>query len=193
MSSVLVIAAHPDLARSRVNRAFLVHARRVADRGVAVRDLYALYPDFLVDVEAEQQALVAARTVVWLHPIQWYAMPALMKLWMDEVLAHGWAYGPGGHMLHGKRLLLAVSTGSPEEAYRPGGTHDRPFDDYLPLYRQTAALTGMRFLTPRVLHAAHRVEAAEVERQASAFAAHLATLAESDAHEHARAHAPPSA
>ena len=42
----------------------------------------------------EQAALADAELIVWQHPIQWYSMPALMKLWVDEVLAFGWAYGP---------------------------------------------------------------------------------------------------
>jgi glutathione-regulated potassium-efflux system ancillary protein KefF len=27
--------------------------------------------------------------------MQWYSTP-LLKLWMDKVLSHGWAYGHGG-------------------------------------------------------------------------------------------------
>jgi len=80
MADVLVLLAHPDLARSRVNRALAAQARLLPSDMVEVRDIYALYPDYVVDVEAEQAALAAARTVVWLHPIQWYSMPALMKL-----------------------------------------------------------------------------------------------------------------
>ena len=26
----------------------------------------------------------------------WYSSPPLLKLWFDEVLTFGWAYGPGG-------------------------------------------------------------------------------------------------
>lgn len=177
MTAVLVIAAHPDLARSRVNRAFLEAAQAVSHRGVEVRDLYALYPDYLIDVPAEQHALVAARTVVWLHPVHWYAMPSLMKLWLDDVFTHGWAYGHEGHALHGKQLLLALSTGGTEAAYAPGGTHHRPFEDFLPPYRQTAALCGMDFLEPLVVHGAHRIDDATLEARARAFAVRLATLA----------------
>ncbi len=71
-------------------------SQRAAWPGVEVRDLYALYPDYLIDVAAEQAALAPARLVVWQHPIHWYGMPPLMKLWLDEVFAFGWAYGPGG-------------------------------------------------------------------------------------------------
>ena len=170
MSAVLVIAAHPDLARSRVTRARLAAALEAAPAGVAVRDL-------LVDVPAEQAALAAAHTVVWLHPVQWYAMPALMKLWLDDVFTHGWAYGREGRALHGKRLLLAVSTGGTEAAYRPEGTHGHPFEAFLPPVRQTAALCGLEFLPPRVLHGAHRVDDAALAREAASFGEQLRALA----------------
>ena len=104
MADVLVLVAHPDIARSRVNRALAAQARLLPDEQVQVRDLYALYPDYVIDIEAEQAALAAARTVVWVHPVQWYSMPALMKLWVDDVLAFHWAYGPGGRGLAGKCL-----------------------------------------------------------------------------------------
>ena len=177
MADVLVLLAHPDLARSRVNRALAAQARLLPREAVEVRDVYALYPDYLIDVEAEQAALAAARTVVWLHPIQWYSMPALMKLWVDEVLALRWAYGPGGRALAGKCLWLAASTGGTEASYQDAGSNGQPFERFLPVYRQTAELVGMRFLEPLVFHGAHRADARAVHDHAHAFAQRLLALA----------------
>ena len=64
--------------------------------GVEVRSLYDRYPDFDIDAAAEQAALDARRLVVWLHPLYWYGVPALLKHWFDTVLVKGWAYGEGG-------------------------------------------------------------------------------------------------
>ena len=177
MADVLVLVAHPDIARSRVNRALVAQARLLPSGTVQVRDLYALYPDYLIDVEAEQAALAAARTVVWVHPIQWYSMPALMKLWLDDVLAFRWAYGPGGRALAGKCLWLVVSTGGLEVSYQQASGQEHPFDRFLPVYRQTAEMVGMRFLEPMVFHGAHRAEAHQVHAHAHAFAQRLLALA----------------
>jgi glutathione-regulated potassium-efflux system ancillary protein KefF len=177
MADVLVLVAHPDIARSRVNRALAAQARLLPPEAVEVRDLYALYPDYLIDVEAEQAALAAARSVVWVHPVQWYAMPALMKLWLDDVFAFRWAYGPGGRALAGKCLWLVVSTGGAEIAYRHGAGAEPAFERFLPAYRQTAEMAGMRFLDPLVFHGAHRAEAHEVHAHAHAFAQRLLALA----------------
>jgi glutathione-regulated potassium-efflux system ancillary protein KefF len=169
MSHILVIGAHPDLAHSHVNQALAEGLRRAALRDVHYRDLYALYPDYLVDVAAEQAALAPAQLVVWQHPVQWYSMPALMKLWVDEVLSFRWAYGPGGHALKGKDLWLVATTGGSEDSYRPDRYNRYFFDAFLPPYDQTAALCGMRFLPPLVLHGAHRADAAAIDAHVTTF------------------------
>lgn len=170
---IVVLAAHPEMHQSHATRALMDAAAKV--EGVEVRDLYARYPDFLVDTAAEQRALEAAALVVWLHPIHWYHMPPLMALWRDEVLAFGWAYGPGGVALQGKDLWLAASTGGSSEAYSTRGHNRYYFDAFLPAYEQTAALCGMRFLPPLVLHGAHRASAAEVAAHAEVFRERLAS------------------
>jgi len=171
VARIVVLCAHPHLEHSRVTRTL---ARAVA--GVAqteVRDLYALYPDYLIDVAAEQAALADAALIVWLHPAHWYGMTPLLKLWADEVLSFGWAYGPGGNALRDKDLWLVTSTGGSAEAYRPDGLNRYFFDAFLPPYEQTSQLVGMRFLPPLVLHGAHRASEAEVQAHAQTFASRL--------------------
>jgi glutathione-regulated potassium-efflux system ancillary protein KefF len=173
MAEVLVIAAHPQLEHSRVTRAVLRALSQAPSPRVAVRSLYQLYPDYLIDIAAEQQALQDAQLVVWLHPVHWYSMPPLMKLWLDEAFAFGWAYGPGGQALRGKDLWLAASTGGPEASYRPDGYNRYFFDAFLYPYEQTAALVGMRWLPPLVLHGAHRASDAELAAHADLFVQRL--------------------
>jgi glutathione-regulated potassium-efflux system ancillary protein KefF len=171
MADIAVIAAHPQLEHSRITRAL---AQAADAARVDWRDIYRLYPDYVIDVPAEQQALAEARLVVWLHPIHWYSMPALMKLWLDEVFSFGWAYGPGGSALRGKDLWLATSTGGSESSYRPDGHNRHFFDAFMHPYEQTAALAGMRWLPPLVLHGAHRVDAPALQAHAAVFAERLA-------------------
>ena len=149
---IYVLAAHPHWRDSRVNRRLLAAARSVP--GVEVNDLYGSYPDFSIDIETEQARLARASLVVLLHPIQWYSMPALQKLWIDEVLSYGWAYGGGGTALQGKDCWLVATTGGPERSYHPQSYNRYFFDAFLPPYEQTAALCGMRFLPPLLLHGA---------------------------------------
>lgn len=168
MAEILIIAAHPQIDHSRITRR-LVGTAATAPGRVAVHDLYARYPDYFIDVAAEQAALRDARLVVWLHPVQWYAMPPLMKLWLDEVYSFGWAYGPGGNALRGKDLWLVASTGGAARSYRPDGYNRYFFDAFLHPYEQTAALVGMRWLPPLVLHGAHHVDDATLDAHAALF------------------------
>ena len=148
-------------------------AARLDPARVNVRDLYALYPDYFIDVKTEQAALQQAQLVVWLHPVHWYSMPPLMKLWLDEVFSFGWAYGPGGRALVGKDLWLAASTGGPQSSYRPDGYNRYFFDAFMHPHEQTEALCGMRWLPPLVLHGAHNVQVMELTEHAQLFAQRL--------------------
>ena len=172
-AEVLVIVAHPTLERSRANQRLLAAAR--AQPGVQVHDLYARYPDYLIDVPAEQAALRSAKLVVWQHPIHWYGMTPLMKLYLDEVLAFNWAYGPQGSALRGKDLWLVATTGGPEDSYQPSSYNRYFFDAFFPPYEQTAALCGMRFLTPMLLHGAHQVSDADLAEHAAVYAQRLSS------------------
>ena len=172
-SPIYVIAAHPNWRDSRVNRQ--LHTAATTTAGVSVCDLYETYPDYAIEVQAEQAKLNAAQLVVLMHPVQWYSMPALLKLWVDEVLSYGWAYGQGASALKGKDLWLVASTGGAESSYHPQGYNRYFFDAFFPPYEQTAALCGMRFLPPMVLHGAHSAPAALVAEHVSTFRERLQT------------------
>jgi glutathione-regulated potassium-efflux system ancillary protein KefF len=149
----------------------------VADlEGLEVRSLYDSYPDFAIDVPAEQAALERANAVVWQHPLYWYSVPGLLKHWFDKVLARGWAYGEGGIALRGKRCLWVATTGGDPQAFSPEGMHGRAFEAYVPVVEQTAVFCGMRWEEPLVLHAAHRVSDAALDRTAQGYRARLRAL-----------------
>jgi glutathione-regulated potassium-efflux system ancillary protein KefF len=170
--NILVLYAHPSAHLSRVNRRLADAAR--ATPGAQVHDLYDSYPDFYIDVGREQALAEAADVIVFLHPIQWYSMPSLLKEWMDTVLQPGWAYGAEGNALRGKLCWLAATTGSARDAYRAEGAHGRPFASYLPAYEQTAAVCGMQWQDPHILFGAHHTDDALVQAHVDAFAARLA-------------------
>ena len=170
---IYVVAAHPDWRNSHVNRK-LREAAAVTP-GVELCDLFETYPDYAIAIPTEQAKLAAARLVVLVHPVQWYSMPALLKLWLDEVLSYGWAYGHGAKALQGKDLWLVASTGGPEASYHPHGYNRYFFDAFLPPYEQTATLCGMRFLPPMVLHGAHSATPEDIDQHVATFAQRLSS------------------
>lgn len=171
MADTLILLAHPDLRHSRV------HARLKpalqALPGVDLHDLYAQYPDYWIDVPAEQARVAAARRLVWMHPIHWYGMPPLLKLWLDQVCCQGWAYGAGGRALAGKPFQLVLSTGGSPTAYSAEGHHGHPFDAFLTPYHQIAAFTGMVWRPHWVFHDAHRASEAALEAHVQALCRQL--------------------
>jgi len=167
MQKILILFAHPRFEGSRVHAALLEAVRKTP--GVAVRDLYELYPHFEVDIAAEQAALLDHDVIIWQHPVYWYSCPPLLKQWIDLVLARGWAYGPGGTALAGKAIFSTVSTGGAAGAYRQDGSHGHTLRAFLLPFEQTARLCNMRSLPPFVVHSARQAPDAELAETAALY------------------------
>jgi glutathione-regulated potassium-efflux system ancillary protein KefG len=170
----LVILSHPALHRSRVNSALLAAVSTRSD--VTVHDLYKYYPDFLIDVEAEQRKLLSHRLIVLQYPMYWYATPALLKEWFDTVLLHGFAFGSGGTKLPGKTLLLAVTTGGDRDTYQAEGLNRFTISELLRPLEATANLCGLSWAEPFIVHDAVRMDAEGRAAAAGAYGARISAL-----------------
>lgn len=174
----LVLVSHPTLGASRAN-ARLVDAIRDLPN-VEFRHLEALYPDGGIDVAAEQAAAVRAERIVLQFPFYWYSTPPMLKRWQDDVLAFGWAYGPGGTMLRGRTLQLVLTTGGPEAVYRHDGYNLFPVRELLRPLEVTAHLTGMALAEPLVLYGVPNIPGLVVDHDPAlviqAFAARYRAL-----------------
>ena len=168
----LVLLSHPTLATSRAN-APLVDAIRDLPN-VEIRHLEALYPDGRIDIAAEQAAALRAERIVFQFPFYWYATPPMLKRWQDDVLAFGWAYGPGGTMLRGKTLQLVLTAGGPESVYRVGGYNLYPVRELLRPLEVTAHLCGMTLAEPLVLYGVPNIPGLVVEHDPTAAIAEFA-------------------
>jgi glutathione-regulated potassium-efflux system ancillary protein KefG len=164
---LLVLFAHPRPRQSVVQRAMLAAIAGLPD--ITVRDLYAVYPDFMIDARQEQALLLEHDLVVLQHPLYWYSSPSIIKEWLDVVLEEGWAYGPGGTRLCGKFLLNALSTGGPTEAYHTKGRNRFAVRQLLAPYDQTAYLCGMGWLEPFVIHAGRKLDVATLTHKAGLY------------------------
>ena len=171
LANIVVLCAHPNVHRSRVNKVLFEHIQNLP--GVTAHDLYEHYPDFNIDVEAEQKLLARADLVVFQHPVYWYSMPAIVKEWMDVVLTRGFAYGSGGDALRGKDMLLVLSTGGSAQAYDASGQHGYPLAQLLCPLQQTAKFCGMNFLEPLVLYAGRSTSDDELREHAQRYSERL--------------------
>ncbi len=169
---VLVNVFHPALAQSRANRRWSEAAQ---EAGFQVRDVYRLYPDEKLDIAAEQRLCEEHDVLVFQHPLHWYGAPSLMKKWIDEVLAFGWAYGEGA-IIRGKRWQSAVTVGAHTEEYTPEGSRRYSVPEFLRPYERTAAFCGLEWLPPFLVYGAGVIGDHEILTSAERYADHLRSL-----------------
>tara|TARA_R110000868_G_scaffold4211_1_gene26392 strand:- start:41657 stop:42250 length:594 start_codon:yes stop_codon:yes gene_type:complete len=155
MKKILVLFSHPKFEKSRANTALVNHIKDI--EGVTLHDLYERYPDFHIDVPAEQELLNAHDVIIWHHPLYWYSCPPLMKQWIDMVLEFGWAYGPEGNALQSKTCLNVITTGGSREVYCSEGTNSFTVNQFLRPFEQTANLCGMTYFPPFAVMGTHKL------------------------------------
>jgi len=173
---ILVVYAHPYPHYSRAGATLLDAIRDLP--GLEVRSLYELYPEFDIDVGAEQHALERADLIVWMGPLYWYTVPALLHFWFEKVLVRGFAYGSGAAKLAGKDCLWVVTAGGDEGAFSATGRHGHPLATFEPVIEQTARFCGMNWLAPFVVHGAHLVDDAALAAACERLRGRLAAYAE---------------
>ena len=141
------------------------------------------------DVKAEIAKLLWADTLILQFPLWWFAMPAILKGWVDRVFAYGFAYGVGEHSdkrwgdrygegtLMGKRAMLIVTAGGWEEHYAPRGVNG-PIDDLLfPINHGILYYPGYDVLPPFVVYRVDRFGEADFEPTAERLRERMRTLA----------------
>lgn len=137
----LVILAHPREG-SFTREVCRIYIEELEARGhdVVLRDLYAMKfnPVATVDditgnrtgrvpadIKVEQDHLLWADVIAFIHPIWWIDRPAILKGYIDRVFAIGFAYGhgPDGPVgtLKGKQAIVFTSAGSTQEHFEQSG------------------------------------------------------------------------
>ncbi len=157
--NILVLTAHPDLSASTANRSWFNALSNIKDSSaeieVVTRDLTAVAgPEMRFDPRVEQALLNKADRIVLQFPFFWYSSPPVLKAWLDQVLLFGFAYGPNGDKLHGKELMLAITTGGPSESFQANSFNRFTMEEFLTPFEQTANMVGMTYLQPFVFHSA---------------------------------------
>lgn len=137
------------------------------------------------DVQSEQEKLLAADAVVFQFPLWWFGMPAILKGWFDRVFAYGLAYGYrdagnryryGAGGLAGKRAMLSVAVGGPQEDYSGRGING-PLEQLLfPITHGTLFFAGMDVLPTHAVYSAARMSAGDIERAEAGLASRMRHL-----------------
>lgn len=147
MAKTLMILGHPTITQSIANSTIVSRVQKTL-QNIEIRNLAELYPDYKIDVLAEQEALVAADIIVFQFPFHWYGAPAILQKYFEDVYAYQFAYGSQGDKLKGKQMQLSFTTGASEADYTPIGIENYRLPEFLKPLEQIAYYTGMEYLDP---------------------------------------------
>ncbi len=145
----LIILGHPNIEQSLANKTIIKELEQ-SDLEIEIRSLAQLYPDYKIDIKAEQEALLKHKNIVFQYPVYWYNMPAILKLWFDMVLEYQFAYGSKGDKLKGKNFIPSFTVGAPESEYHTLGEHHFRVYEFCKNLEQTAYYTQMNYINPLI-------------------------------------------
>jgi len=132
------------------------------------------------DVRREQAKLMQADLVIFQFPIWWFSMPAILKGWVDRVMARGFAYSAGHKydvgLLRGKRAMLCITTGTADTLYAPNGIDGDLHHVLWPIHNGILAYTGFSVLPPFAAWMPGRLSAQQREQYLRDYAVQLARL-----------------
>jgi len=118
---------------------------------------------FSADLQVEMDLVAAADILIFNFPMWWFDMPAILKGWVDRVLAYGFAYGgeygmgPNGRF-KGKKAFLTITTGSLANFYTLEGVHRRTMDDILRNINEgILGLVGYQVQSPFIAYGVSRI------------------------------------
>lgn len=138
---------------------------------------------FAPDLVREQERFLKADLVVWLYPIWWGGMPAILKGWFDRVLALGFAYADGRRFDTGfftsKCGLLCLSAGGTRERFSAAGVYGDILSVLWPTQRLMIEYLGMAALDPFVAYGVPRIDTQAREAYLREWRARLVEVAES--------------
>lgn len=141
----LIILGHPNFEKSLANKT-IIEKLESSNLEIEIRNLSQLYPDYNIDVKAEQEALLRHQNIVFQYPLYWYNMPAILKHWFDVVFEYQFAYGSKGDQLKGKNFIPSFTVGGPESEYNTLGEHHFRVQEFCKNLEQTAYFTQMNYI-----------------------------------------------
>jgi NAD(P)H dehydrogenase (quinone) len=136
---------------------------------------------FAPEIVREQERFLKADLVIWVYPIWWGGVPAILKGWFDRVLAYGFAYADGRRYDTGffpdKRGILCLTTGGTQERFSPTGVYGTIEQVLWPVQRLMLEYLAIRALEPFVAYGTPRVDQQTREAYLKAWRARLLDIA----------------
>lgn len=141
---------------------FTLPASELANSYLAAQQTAYRAQQMAADIHTEINKMHTADHLILQFPLWWFAVPAILKGWLDKILVKGFAYDTGKifkeGLLRGKSASLILTTQSPESAYQTNGAHGATIEEFLRPLLHTLRFTGMEILTPYVIYQAYDMD-----------------------------------
>jgi NAD(P)H dehydrogenase (quinone) len=110
---------------------------------------------FAPDIVGEMQKVQNAQMILWIFPLWWSGMPAIIKGWFDRVFAMGFAWDTDKEFIKGllrtKTGMIVTCGGYQAEEYSVDGPQKITIETALqPINHNILAYSGMNVLEPFV-------------------------------------------
>ncbi|GAA5018759.1 NAD(P)H-dependent oxidoreductase [Acinetobacter puyangensis] len=173
----LMILSHPNFEQSIANKTIVTELIK-QQHDLEVRHIYELYPDYQIDIAAEQAALLRHDLIILQYPMYWFNMPAILKIWFDQVFSYQFAYGSKGDKLKHKKLLASLTVGQPEQNFIVD-QKNHLMQSFLKAVQASAQYAQMDYVDPVFLYdisTAIGHSEIQIQAKAKAHSQHLNTL-----------------
>ena len=135
---------------------------------------------FSAEIEAEIEKMEWCDLMVWQFPLWWFGLPAMLKGWVDRVFAMQRTYGGGriyqSGVFRGKRALLSLTTGGPEDAYRKGAFNGDIAAILRPIHRGILQFVGFDVLAPQIVYGPVRLTDEQRNSALASYAERLRSI-----------------
>ena len=116
-SKTLLVLSHTDYDNSFANKKLVEQLLKLIPN-IELDHVDKEYPDGKIDIKKEQEKLLKSDVIIFQFPLFWYNAPSSLRRWIEVVFQHGFSHGSKGKSLNGKKLIVSLTTGAPEQFYK---------------------------------------------------------------------------
>lgn len=182
-AQALIEAGHSVTISDLCAEGFRADIGRHDMTSVADKDLFHIQAEqtaatrqnaFMADIKREQDRVATADNIILQFPLWWGGPPAILKGWIDRVLAYGFGYVDGRRfdtgLFQGRRAMLSVTTGGTPDRFSKDGVYGPIGPILMPLQKLALGYMGYAVSPAYVAHGVPRSDDAERKDHFVAFA-----------------------
>jgi NAD(P)H dehydrogenase (quinone) len=140
---------------------------------------------FADDILREQTRVARADLMLFVFPLWWGGLPAILKGWFDRVMAYGFAYADGKRFdagyFRGRRALMGACTGGTRDRFSDEGAYGDIERVLYPVRHCMIEYLGLEVLDPFMAYGVPRVDAEVRDQYLHAWSARVAAAIEDPA------------